>query len=86
MPSTQKITVKVIVSGQSVSIEVNLHQQVEQLVHESLQRTGNKGQPPGEWELRTVDGRLIPQSQTVEAAEIVEGSSLFLNPRAGAGG
>lgn len=80
------ITVIVIVSGQSTSLTVNVHQKVEHLVHEALQRTGNEGQPPDQWELRTVDGRLIDQASTIEAAAIVMGVTLYLNPRAGAGG
>jgi hypothetical protein len=65
---------------------VNKHQKVEQLVREALNQTGNKGQPPADWELRTSDGALIQQSLTIEAAGIVDGTTLFLNPRAGAGG
>jgi hypothetical protein len=80
------ITVIVIVSGQSTSLTVNVHQKVEHLVHEALQGTGNEGQPPDQWELRTVDGRLIDQASTLESAAIVMGVTLYLNPRAGAGG
>ncbi len=84
-PDSQ-ITVKVIVSGQPTSVTVNKHQKVEHLVREALNQTGNKGQPPADWELRTSDGALIEQSLTIEAAGIVDGATLFLNPRAGAGG
>lgn len=80
------ITVTVIVSGQPTSVKVNIHQKVEQLVREALNQTGNKGQPPSEWELRTSDGALLEQTLTVEAAGIVNGMTLYLSPRAGAGG
>jgi hypothetical protein len=84
-PDSQ-ISVKVIVSGQPTSVRVDKHQRVEHLVREALNQTGNKGQPPADWELRTSDGALIEQSLTIEAAGIVDGATLFLSPRAGAGG
>jgi len=80
------ISVTVIVSGQPTTVKVNIHQKVDQLVREALNQSGNKGQPPSEWELRTSDGALIEQTLTVEAAGILEGMNLYLNPRAGAGG
>jgi hypothetical protein len=80
------ISVTVIVSGQPTTVKVNIHQTVDHLVREALNQTGNKGQPPSEWELRTADGALIEQTLTIEAAGIVAGITLYLNPRAGAGG
>lgn len=86
MPKTEKISVQVVVSGQATTIEVNVNQSVEHLVKEALRESGNKGQPASDWELRTSDGTLIDQSLTILAAGIKEGATLFLNPRAGAGG
>jgi hypothetical protein len=85
-PVEQHITVKVIVSGQPTSVTVEKKQKVEHLVREALQQSGNKGQPPADWELRNSDGALIDQNLTIEAAGIVNGMTLFLSPRAGAGG
>lgn len=84
--SDPNIAIVVIVSGQPISLKVNIHQQVDHLIREALQQTGNKGQPPSEWELRTAAGTIIDQSLTIENAGIVEGVTLYLNPRAGAGG
>ncbi len=84
--SDPNINVNVVVSGPSISLKVNIHQKVEHLVKEALMQTGNKGQPPADWELRTTDGALIEQNLTIGDAGIVEGSTLYLNPRAGAGG
>lgn len=86
MPSEQNIDVTVVVSGQPERLKVNVNQTLEHLVHEALQRSGNKGQAPSEWELRTEDGRLLEQSLTVGAAGIPDGTTLFLSPKAGAGG
>jgi Protein of Unknown function (DUF2604)/WXG100 protein secretion system (Wss), protein YukD len=83
---SQNIEVTVVVSGQPERIKVNVNQTLEHLVHEALQKSDNKGQAPSEWELRTEDGRLLDQSQTVSAAGIQDGMTLFLSPKAGAGG
>lgn len=87
MPQTDpNIAVNVVVSGQSTSLQVNVHQKVDHLVKEALGSTGNKGQPSSDWELRTTDGALIEQTLTIQNAGIVDGMTLYLSPRAGAGG
>lgn len=86
MPEKNNIEVVVVVSGQPERLKVNVHQTLEHLVHEALQRSGNRGQAPSDWELRTEDGRLLDQSQTVVAAGLRDGTTLFLSPKAGAGG
>ncbi|MHB1863804.1 MAG: DUF2604 domain-containing protein [Gemmatimonadaceae bacterium] len=86
MAQKENFDVTVVVSGQPTNIRTNIHQAVEHLVKEALKESGNKGQPPSEWELRTSDGSLIDQSLEVGAAGITDGATLFLSPRAGAGG
>lgn len=86
MPDKNNIEVVVVVSGQSERLKVNLHQTLEHLVHEALQKSGNQGQAPSEWELRTEDGQLLEQSLTAAAAGLHDGATLFLSPKAGAGG
>jgi hypothetical protein len=86
MAKSENIDVQIIVSGQQTGIRTNINQLVEHLVKEALKASGNKGQPPSEWELRTADGTLIDQTLKVGAAGILEGTTLFLSPRAGAGG
>lgn len=86
MAKSENIDVQIVVSGQPTSIRTNLNQFVEQLVKEALKESGNKGQPTSEWELRTSDGALIDQALKISAAGILDGTTLFLSPRAGAGG
>lgn len=86
MAKNENLDVTVVVSGQSTTIRVNLHQSVEQLVKEALKESGNKGQPPDQWELRTADGTLVDQGLSIGSAGIVAGTTLFLSPRAGVGG
>jgi hypothetical protein len=86
VPDQSNIEVVVVVSGQSERLKVNVHQTLEHLVHEALQKSGNQGQAPSEWELRTEDGRLLEQGLTAAAAGLQDGVTLFLSPKAGAGG
>ncbi len=86
MSPSNNLSFTVIVSGQPITLRANVHQKIDHIVREALNDSGNKGQPPGDWELRTTDGALIEQTLTVEAAGIIEGMTLYLNPRAGAGG
>jgi hypothetical protein len=82
----REIDVTVVVSGQPERLKVNVSQTLEHLVHEALQRSGNRGQVPSDWELRTEDGRLLDQHETIAGAGVTEGTTLFLSPKAGAGG
>ena len=86
MSQDQNITVTVVVSGQAVPVKVNVHQSIEHLVAEALKDTGNKGQPPGDWELRTSDGALIEQTLIIGAVGLKQDATVYLSPRAGAGG
>jgi hypothetical protein len=86
VPTQENIDVTVVVSGQPERLKVNVHQTLDHLIHEALQRSGNQGQASSDWELRTEDGRLLEQSLTVAAAAIHDGTTLFLSPKAGAGG
>jgi hypothetical protein len=82
----QNIEVTVVVSGQPERIRVNVHQKLEHLVHEALKATGNQGQAPDGWELRLENGTLLSLSARVVDAGITSGMTLFLSPKAGAGG
>lgn len=86
MAKAENIDVQIVVSGQPITIKTNINQFVEHLVKEALKESGNKGQPPSEWELRTSDGTLIDQTLKIAVAGITDGATLFLSPRAGAGG
>ena len=76
----------VVVSGSPHPVRVNVHQSLEHVVEEALRESGNVGQPSADWELRTEDGGLLSQDQRVQSAGLHDGQTLFLNPRAGAGG
>lgn len=82
----RQISVTVVVSGQSERVRVNSNQKLEHLVKEALRETGNQGQGPSDWELRLENGTLLDQQQRAGEAGVVDGMTLFLSPKAGAGG
>lgn len=84
--SDNNLTLNVVVSGQPTAVRVNRNQSIEHLIKEALKESGNKGQPSQDWELRTTDGILIEQALRIDAAGLVDGMTLYLSPRAGAGG
>jgi len=80
------LTVTVVVSGQGVQVTVNPSQKITQLIKKALQTSGNKGQAGGDWELRTADGNLLDPGSRVADAGVTNGVTLYLSPKAGAGG
>lgn len=82
----RKIEIVVVVSGQPERLTIHEHERLEHIVREALKRSGNEGQPPSDWELRTEGGQLLDQAQTVGQAHVENGQTLFLSPKAGAGG
>lgn len=81
-----KRSVTVVVSGQQVVVTVNANQKVSQLVREALRESANAGRDLDEWVLKAESGATIDHDQTVEAANIADGSTLFLAPAEGGGG
>ncbi len=81
-----RVTVTVVVSGVPVVLQTLGQEHVSTLVRQALEETGNHGQAPDGWELRTETGQLIPQHETVHHAGIHAGATLFLSPEAGVGG
>lgn len=85
MPANPNIDVSVIVSGEEVLVHVNPHVKVSELVRKALHESGNAGQQPSDWVLRS-DAGTIDQEQTIAGAGITADMKLYLNPTAGEGG
>jgi hypothetical protein len=76
----------IVVSGSPEAVRINRNEPMEHAVREALRESGNPGQPPEDWELRTESGHLIPLNLRGQEAGVVDGQTLFLSPKAGAGG
>lgn len=80
------IDMVIVVSGAPQHVRINIHETLENAVREALRESGNPGQPPEAWELRTENGQLLSLGLTPGQAGVREGQTLFLSPKAGAGG
>ena len=81
-----QINVIVVVSGVDQPVRVNPNQTVGHLAKEALKASGNEGQPLENWEMKTEGGTIIPFESRIDDAGIVEGSKVYLTPKAGSGG
>lgn len=87
MPTKTKITVTVVVAGAPQQVTVGEHHKVEALVKDALKEAGVHKPDLAEWELRGKEGgQPIALDQTILAAGIHDGETLFLDQEAGGGG
>jgi hypothetical protein len=84
--SDHHIDLVIVVSGAPETVRINRSEPLEHAVREALRESGNHGQQPGDWELRSEAGQLLDASLRPEQAGVVDGQTLFLSPKAGAGG
>lgn len=76
----------IVVSGAPESVRIKDDERLEHAVREALRESGNHGQRPEDWELRNEAGQLLALSLRAHEAGLFEGQTLFLSPKAGAGG
>ncbi len=84
--SDRDFGIDIVVNGKPEHLKVHIDQPMERYVKEALERSGNSGQPPEQWELRDATGRILDASKTVGQSGIKKGAKLFLNLKAGVGG
>lgn len=76
----------VVVSGVPRAVRANAHEPLRNVVRDVLRDSGDAGRNIDDFELRTEDGRLLDLATKLLDAGVKDGDTLFLNPRAGAGG
>ncbi len=79
----EKVRITFVVNGQPTEVDARPEEHVGNLIPKALEQTGNAGQPPANWELRTREGQAVDLSRP---AEHFAGHTLFLNLKAGVGG
>lgn len=82
----EKLPLTIVVNGQPTHLEVSEEAPLETVIPRALEQTGNTGQPPDQWELRTAEGHPLDTRQKVETFHFHPGTTLFLNLKAGVGG
>jgi hypothetical protein len=81
-----KVELEIIVNGQSTTVEANSNAQLHSVIGRALAATGNTGQPPENWELRSTAGDLLSLDAKIKDLGLTDGTRLFLNLKAGVGG
>ena len=82
----EKVSLTIVVNGQPTEIDANPEQPLGSIVGRALGQTGNAGQPPDNWELRDKGGALLDLSARIGSFGFANGTTLFLNLKAGIGG
>jgi len=81
-----RVNLVVVISGVPRAEQVALGAPLSHLVQQVLKESGDHGRREEDFELRTEDGRQLNLERSGREEGIHEGQTLFLNPRAGAGG
>jgi hypothetical protein len=81
-----KVSITVVVNGQPAVVAINEESPLLVVIPQALEKTGNVGQPPDNWELRDSSGTLLDTHQKVESFRFGTDTKLFLNLKAGVGG
>ena len=84
--SEKRIELTIVVNGQPILGKFGLDELVGEVVQWALKESGNSGQPADKWELRDDAGHTIDTDKKIGALGVKEGSTLFLNLKAGVGG
>ena len=84
--SDKVIEFTIIVNGQAVPVKAGLLDEIGEAVETALKESGNSGQPLKNWELRDDSGQVIDTGKKIGDSGIDEGTTLFLNLKAGVGG
>lgn len=75
-----------VINGQSFPVKADRNEPLLNAVRNALIESGNTGRPPDEWEVRDIQGVLLPQTRTPQELGLKNGARLFLNLQVGAGG
>lgn len=86
MTNPNKVEITIIVNGQPVPIELQLHAPLHVAAQKALNDSGNSGQSLQNWELRDADGQVLDMNKKGEDYGITVAKKLFLNLKAGVGG
>lgn len=75
-----------VVNGQSVPVVADITWEFREAAAKALDESGNSGQPIENWEIRDGSGHIIDMGTKIFQSGIKEGTTLFLNLKAGVGG
>lgn len=82
----KEIDFTVVVNGEQVTVKAHENERLAVIIPTALEKTGNSGQPPENWELRDEAGKLLDPEQSIASFDFPKRVRLFLNLKAGVGG
>lgn len=82
----KKLSINMVVNGAPYDLSFPLGQKIKGVVEETLEKTGNVGQPLENWELKDTNGAPIDLNKHLRDYNFQDGVTLFLNLKAGIGG
>jgi hypothetical protein len=80
------VSITVVVSGKPVTVRISDDAKLGAIIPIALKDSGNVGQPPENWELRDGAGQLLDLGREISDYGFKNGTTLFLNLKAGVGG
>lgn len=82
----KKETLTIVVNGQPVEVEANDNAPLKSVIGKALEKSGNVGQPPENWELKDAAGNLLDPDKKIGEYGFPADVKLFLNLKAGVAG
>ena len=86
MPSSNKITLNVVVNGTEALVQANVNEPLHVVAQRALNETHNSGRPLAEWELKDGSGRVLDLNAQVSSFQFAESTTLYLQPTVGVNG
>ena len=85
MPKSKEKLI-IVVNGHPTEVEVNENAPIRTVIPKALEKSGNTGRPPEDWQLTDEDGNPLDLGRKIEDFGFASGVTLVLSLRAGAGG
>jgi len=82
----KKETLTIVVNGQPVEVEANENAPLGSVIGRALEKSGNVGQPPENWELKDAAGVVLDLGKKIGDYDFPEDVKLFLSLKAGHAG
>lgn len=87
MASNNKIQLQIVVNGNPVTVEANIHEPLEALLVPTLKKAGVAGNPePDRWIFKDQNGNVLDKNKKVGDFGFAAGATIFLSLEAGIAG
>lgn len=87
MASSNKIQLQIVVNGNPVIVEANLHEPLGALLVPTLKKAGVAGDPePDRWIFKDASGTVLDKGKKVAEFAFQAGATIFLSLEAGIAG